>query len=70
MLIGRCAWHTKYRGYPAFSGVRSWRGLWLRFTDGICPECAQRFRIEHRDFLDRRRDAAGGPVGTSDPTAA
>lgn len=69
MLIGRCAWHTKYHGYPALEGVRSWRGLWVRFTDGICPDCAQRFRTEHRNFLERRRPPALEPASTP-PTAA
>ena len=55
MLFGRCAWHRRYHGYPSVSGVVSWRGLRLRFTDGICRTCLDRFRAEHRLFLERRR---------------
>lgn len=51
MLIGRCAWHVQYRGYPLLRGVTSWRGFNLRFTDGICPRCLDRFRVEHHDRL-------------------
>lgn len=54
MLIGRCAWHTHYHGYPLLRGVTSWRGFNLRFTDGICPSCLERFRFEHHDRLVRR----------------
>jgi len=38
----RCAWHPRYHGYPRLLGVASWRGLSVRFTDGICPTCATR----------------------------
>jgi hypothetical protein len=55
MLFGRCAWHRQYHGYPRVGGVVSWRGLKLRFTDGICRTCLDRFRAEHRLFLERRR---------------
>jgi len=27
----------------------------VKFTDGICADCATRFRAEHREFFDRRR---------------
>ena len=54
MLICRCAWHRRYYGYPLLSGVVSWRGFGVRFTDGICPRCLERFRSEHRTFLTRR----------------
>ncbi len=54
MLIGRCAWHPRYYGYPRVSGVTSWRGWNVRFTDGICPRCLERFRTEHAVFLTRR----------------
>lgn len=56
MLIGRCAWHSRYYGYPLVSGVASWRGFSLRFTDGICPRCLDRFRHEHHSFLERREE--------------
>jgi hypothetical protein len=54
MLLCRCAWHRLYHGYPLVSGIASWRGLSLRFTDGICRSCLERFRDEHRRFLERR----------------
>ena len=57
MLICRCAWHKRYCGYPLVNGVASWRGWTLRFTDGICKTCLERFRAEHRVFLERRRTA-------------
>jgi hypothetical protein len=55
VLICRCAWHRRYRGYPLLSGVASWRGWTVRFTDGICETCLERFRSEHRTFLETRR---------------
>ena len=63
MLICRCAWHQRYCGYPLLNGVASWRGWTLRFTDGICEKCLERFRAEHRSFLERRRALVnmGGP---------
>jgi len=30
----------------------------VKFTDGICADCAARFRVEHRAFLERRRAEA------------
>ncbi len=63
MLICRCAWHRRYFGYPLVNGVASWRGFTVRFTDGICPRCLERFRSEHRDFLERR------PSTDEDPAA-
>jgi hypothetical protein len=54
MLIGRCAWHTLYYGHPRWEGVASWQGWGLRFTDGICPRCLERFREEHQAALERR----------------
>jgi hypothetical protein len=55
MLLCRCAWHRQYHGYPLVSGIASWRGFAVRFTDGICRSCLERFREEHRHFLQRRR---------------
>jgi hypothetical protein len=55
MLIGRCAWHQRYFGRPSFQGVASWRGFNVRFTDGICPRCLERFRAEHEHVLARRK---------------
>ena len=65
MLIGRCAWHRQYFGYPSVSGVASWRGLSLRFTDGICPRCVAQFRNEHQRYLARRSVATVGRVPRS-----
>ena len=48
MLIRRCAWHLKYRGYRILFGVASWRGLNVRFTDGLCRGCMARHRTEWR----------------------
>lgn len=57
MLIGRCAWHPGYRGYPLLSGIASWRGWSVRFTDGICEGCLARFRAEHRRYLEKRTES-------------
>jgi hypothetical protein len=54
MIISRCAWHRRYHGRPLWSGVASWRGLFVRFTDGICARCLERFRSDHRGMLERR----------------
>ena len=54
MLIARCAWHRQYHGYPSLSGVTSWRGFGVRFTDGICPRCVSLFRTEHQRRLEHR----------------
>jgi hypothetical protein len=62
VLICRCAWHRRYRGYPRLGGVVSWRGWRVRFTDGICDRCLVRFRAEHRRFLDRRTAPADSRV--------
>jgi hypothetical protein len=48
----------------------SWRGWTLRFTDGICEKCLERFRAEHRSFLERRRTPLDGRAVTAlDPVA-
>jgi hypothetical protein len=60
MLIGRCAWHRQYHGYPFLSGIASWRGLSVRFTDGICPRCMAQFRSEHQRYLERHDTPAAG----------
>jgi len=44
----------QYYGHPRWEGVASWRGFNLRFTDGICPRCLERFREDHRAALERR----------------
>jgi hypothetical protein len=54
MLIGRCAWHVMYYGHPRWEGVASWQGWNVRFTDGICPRCLERFREDHQAALARR----------------
>jgi hypothetical protein len=58
VLICRCAWHQRYRGYPLLHGVKSWRGWSVRFTDGICEKCLARFRAEHERYLRRRPDTS------------
>jgi hypothetical protein len=58
MMIGRCAWHPYYHRRPLWSGIVSWRGWWVRFTDGICADCLDRFRTEHRTLLERRHGSA------------
>lgn len=70
MLIGRCAWHRQYFGYPSVSGVASWRGLSLRFTDGICPRCLEHFRSDHQRHLARRPLPGGGAQKSASGTAA
>jgi hypothetical protein len=46
MLIRRCAWHREFHGYTMIHGVASWRGVSVRFTDGVCRQCAARVRVE------------------------
>jgi hypothetical protein len=58
VLICRCAWHQRYRGYPLLNGIASWRGWTVRFTDGICEKCLERFRTEHQHYLQRRSGSA------------
>ena len=58
MLLTRCAWHPRYHGYPLVEGVASWSGWGVKFTDGICDDCAVRFRTEVRAFAERRRREA------------
>jgi hypothetical protein len=64
VLISRCAWHPRYHGYPLVEGVASWSGWGVKFTDGICADCAVRFRDEYRAFFERRRldDTHGSEV--------
>jgi hypothetical protein len=66
MLIGRCAWHTLYYGHPRWEGVASWQGWNVRFTDGICPRCLERFREEHQAALARRAAAAEPSLETEE----
>lgn len=65
MVIGRCAWHPHYFGRPLWNGMVSWRGWFVRFTDGICARCLERFRHEHRATLERRR-SRGTPARSRD----
>jgi hypothetical protein len=58
VLICRCAWHQRYRGYPLLNGIASWRGWNVRFTDGICEKCLERFRTEHQFYLQKRPGSA------------
>lgn len=46
MLIRRCAWHREFHGYALIHGVASWRGLSIKFTDGVCRRCVARVRAE------------------------
>jgi hypothetical protein len=41
--------------------VASWRGWTVKFTDGICDRCLQRFRAEHQHYLQRRTEARATP---------
>lgn len=64
MVIRRCAWHRQYHGYGLLFGVMSWRGFKVRFTDGMCQECAARMP---RDLAFRRagyglRERRGRPA--------
>jgi hypothetical protein len=59
VLIRRCAWHREFQGYPAVHGIASWRGLRVKFTDGVCRRCAARVRVEWRVA----RVAASAPAG-------
>jgi hypothetical protein len=69
VLICRCAWHPRYRGYPRLGGIVSWRGWNVRFTDGICERCLERFRVEHQEFLAKRRPAAASGDARALPAA-
>jgi hypothetical protein len=53
------------------SGVASWRGWTVRFTDGICEKCLERFRAEHQRYLQKRQgaDAVPARVSASDEAA-
>jgi transposase len=66
MLIERCAWHLLYYGHPRWHGVTSWRGFNVRFTDGICPRCLERFRAEHRARVAQRRAAVAAALSTEE----
>ena len=68
MLICRCAWHQRYRGYPLLNGVTSWRGWGVRFTDGICQTCLERLRAEHQRYLQKRSDTPP-PIATAVPSS-
>jgi transposase len=70
MLIGRCAWHVLYHGRPRWEGVASWQGWNVRFTDGICPRCLERFREEHQAVLDRRTASTAHADASLTPDAA
>lgn len=45
VLIARCAWHVKFGGrWKRWLRVVEWRGWRIRFSDGLCPACAPKFR--------------------------
>ena len=48
----------------------SWKGWSVRFTDGICPCCLERFRTTHRDVLERRKASAPVPDTETSEAAA
>jgi hypothetical protein len=48
VLVMRCAWHPKYRGYPWIYSISSWRGRDLVVSDGMCRSCARHWRDEFR----------------------
>ena len=58
MLIGRCAWHQRYCGYPLLNGVVSWRGWNVRFTDGICEVSSAQSGSVERGRTSTTIDAA------------
>jgi len=68
VLICRCAWHQRYRGYPLLNGVASWRGWSVRFTDGICETCLERLRAEYQRHLQKHSDTPP-PIASPAPTS-
>jgi hypothetical protein len=48
MILHRCAWHARYRGYPAIYSVSGERGWKISCADGICRNCADRVRDDWR----------------------
>jgi len=48
MVVRRCVWQRKYRGYPLVYGVASWRDPSIAFSDGICRRCTVRLREDLR----------------------
>jgi hypothetical protein len=62
VLLLRCAWHSRYHGYPRLLGIASWRGFGLQFTDGICPSCASRV-MDDGAPTPRRSEPARWPGG-------
>jgi hypothetical protein len=41
----------------------------VRFTDGICEKCLERFRSEHRNYLERRSEPTSLTVGPTSTRA-
>lgn len=71
VLICRCAWHPRYQGYPLLHGVASWRGWNVRFTDGICGKCLERFRAEYKNYLQKRPEfSTAAASATRSPSQA
>jgi len=53
MRISRCAWHPRNFGHAKLLGVRSWRGLGVAFTPGLCDKCAARIHPAVRPMVVR-----------------
>jgi hypothetical protein len=66
VLISRCGWHSRNYGYDKILGVRSWRGVGIEFTDGICRKCATRAYAARQNFPDGLPRASGGGGQTSE----
>ena len=48
MVLHRCAWHTRYHGYPLIYSLTRSQGWKVSCADGICRNCAERVREEWR----------------------
>jgi hypothetical protein len=49
------------------SGIASWRGWSVRFTDGICDKCLARFRAEHQRFFQKVAEPVTPAVTPAQP---
>src|SRR5688572_28143895 len=62
MIVMRCAWHPKYRGYPWIYEVDFRLGEGFLVSDGMCRPCARRWRAECRAGNAVLKDAAPSPI--------